>query len=220
MKKIISIISILILSLSIIVNAQETEELPNPGILPDSPLYGLKKAAEALGNAFAFGQKAKAERAVKLAKKRMAEAKAMAEKGKHEFVEKLNEEAEQKLEKAKQHAEKSKNKEAVLQKVESARSKHIEVLKRVLEKAPEQAKANLQRVVEKAESKVAKQTAKFEEVKSNEKGTETKEVKTETAEGNESKTVTSEKTDVKESKPVPQVAEKTSTKKAKGKSKY
>ncbi len=213
MKKSISFVAILILSLAVIVNAEESEDLPAPGILPDSPLYGIKKAFEGLGNAFAFGQKAKAERALKLAKKRMAEAKAMAEKGKPEFVEKLNEEAEQKLEKAKQHAAKTKDKEAVLQKVSSARAKHIEVLKRVLEKVPEQAKANLQRVVEKAEAKVAEQTAKFEEVKSKEKGTETAESK-----GPELKPVTSpEKLDGKESRPVPQTAEKTATEKAKGK---
>jgi hypothetical protein len=63
-----------------VVYAQAEEELPSPGITPDSPFYFLKTFVEDVGTFFTFGDAAKAERYAKLAQKRIAEVKAMADK--------------------------------------------------------------------------------------------------------------------------------------------
>ena len=58
--------------------AQE-EELPNPGITPDSPFYFLDNWGKNIGLFFAFGPEAKARKALEYAEERLAEAQAMAE---------------------------------------------------------------------------------------------------------------------------------------------
>ena len=61
-----------------LITAEDTElELPEPGILPDSPLYGLKRGFERIQGVFKFTEKSKAEHKVKIAEKRLAEAKAV-----------------------------------------------------------------------------------------------------------------------------------------------
>ena len=61
--------------------AQE-EELPDPGITPDSPFYFLDTLGKKLGLMFAFGDEAKAKKALEYAEERLAEANAMALKNK------------------------------------------------------------------------------------------------------------------------------------------
>lgn len=56
--------------------------LPDPGTLPDSPFYGLKRFFEGIGTAFTFDQEARATRSLELAELRLAETRAIAEKGK------------------------------------------------------------------------------------------------------------------------------------------
>ncbi len=56
------------------------------GITPDSPLYPLKRILEDLDILFTFDEVAKAEKLLKYAKLRIAEAEEMAEKGKTKYV--------------------------------------------------------------------------------------------------------------------------------------
>ena len=63
-----------------VVQAQ-SDELPDPGMLPGNPFYFLKAVTEGIGTFFAFGDVKKAERFAFLAEKRLAEAAALAEKG-------------------------------------------------------------------------------------------------------------------------------------------
>lgn len=82
MKKLISIIFILLLLLPIVL-AQE--DLPSVSILPDSALYGLKRAGEnifTLVTGILASKESKAQRHIQLGKKRLAEAKELGLRGK------------------------------------------------------------------------------------------------------------------------------------------
>ena len=60
--------------------------LPDPGILPNSPFYGLKRTFEMIGTILTIGDHAKALRALDLAQTRLAEARTMTYLDRPEFV--------------------------------------------------------------------------------------------------------------------------------------
>jgi len=77
--KIFFIFSLLASSLLISGTAYaQDEELPDPGITPDSPFYFFDKLGKNIGMFFAFGPEAKANKALEYAEERLAEARAMA----------------------------------------------------------------------------------------------------------------------------------------------
>ncbi len=125
------------------VSAQDTE-LPDPGLTPNSPFYFLETMVEGIGTFFTFGNLKKAERYAKLVAERVAEAKAVMEKGKPELVEKTLERYENQLGKALFRAEKARtegeNIDEVAQTITDSVHKHFVVLEEILEKAPEEAK--------------------------------------------------------------------------------
>jgi tRNA G46 methylase TrmB len=131
--------------------AQETE-LPDPGLTPDSPFYFFERIAEGVGTFFTFGDVAKAERYAKLAAERIAEAKAVVDKGKPEIAEKAliryRGQLEKALAKAEQAQAKGKSVSEVTETVAQATAKHLTVLEEVLERVPEQAKAAIIRARE------------------------------------------------------------------------
>ena len=147
MKAISLLITLVFLfSLTAGVLAQETE-LPDPGLTPDSPFYFLERIAESIGTFFTFGDLKKAERHAILAAERLAEARAIAGKGKPELTEKTLERYERQLqnsmarvEKAQAKGENAEKVIEVLARVGQTTSKHLEVLAEVYEKVPEQAK--------------------------------------------------------------------------------
>ena len=126
-------------------------ELPAAGITPDSWMYGFKRFFEDIDLFFTFDDVAKAEKYLKYAELRLAEAKEMAEKGKPEFVDDLIEEYEDNLEKANEISkiaqQLGKNVTKVTELVAVATSIHVDVLENVLEKVPEQAKPSIQRAI-------------------------------------------------------------------------
>ncbi len=127
-------------------------KLPAAGILPDSPLYVFKKMFESLDLFLTFDKAAKAEKYLKYAELRLAEAKEMVNKGKPEYVDKLLEEYEDKLEKANEIARVAqqigKNVSKVVELVAIATTVHLDVLENVHEKVPEQAKPAIERAME------------------------------------------------------------------------
>jgi len=151
MKKISLVITLVFLcSIGVGVVAQTTT-LPDPGMTPDHPLYFIEKIVEGIGDFFTFGDLKKAERYATLATERLAEAKAVAEKGKHELVEKTLARYEKQLNKSINRAKKAQAKPdkadkaaEILTKVGEATSKHLEVLAEVYDKVPEQAKAGIE----------------------------------------------------------------------------
>jgi len=134
---------VFLLSLGAGVLAQEVE-LPDPGLTPDSPFYFLETIAERIGTFFTFGDLKKAERHALLATERLAEAQAVVEKGKPEFVEKALERYRIQLQNSIARAEKAQTKgenaEKVMTKIGKTTSMHLEVLAEVYEKVSEQAK--------------------------------------------------------------------------------
>jgi hypothetical protein len=58
----------------------QDEELPDPGITPDSPFYFLDTWGKNISLFFTFGDEAKAEKALRYAEERLSEAQAMASK--------------------------------------------------------------------------------------------------------------------------------------------
>ncbi len=127
-------------------------ELPEPGMLPDSPFYFLKNWLEALGTLLTFDEAKKAERFLDLAERRLAEANALADKGKPEIAERAVERYREQLGRAMQKAEQAKARgvdtDELLERVSGRTLKHQEVLANVYEKAPEEAKEAIERAME------------------------------------------------------------------------
>ena len=87
MKKAILPLIILSLFFGITTLAQENA-LPDPGLTPGNPFYFLDTLGEKLGMFFTFGAEKKVEKAMKYAKEKLAEAKAMAEQNKVQALKK------------------------------------------------------------------------------------------------------------------------------------
>ncbi len=169
MKKIIprpgrvslGLIIILLLLFGGMVFAQEVElpavsqaELPDPGLCPDSPFYFLERIAEGVGTFFTFGDLKKAERYATLAAERLAEAKAVVEKGKPELAEKTLQRYENQLNNSMARAEKAMFEGKDFEKVMGAIAKagkttsvHLGVLTEIYEKVPEQTKTAVENAI-------------------------------------------------------------------------
>jgi len=160
MKRFLTIFTICLLLFSSFAVAQDAgDDTQDAGILPDSPLYGLKIAAEAVGTFFTFGQEKKANRMLGLAEKRIAEANAMADKEgiNAEKLQKAIDRAlkgyEKAIKNAERHAKNSEKKAELEAKIQEKNLKRDAVLAKVLAKVPEQAKQGIERAMEARKSK-------------------------------------------------------------------
>jgi hypothetical protein len=147
-KLYISIFSLLLAGLvfgAVPVKAQTEAELPSAGLTPASPFYFLERFSEGIGTFFTFGDVNKAERYAKLAAERVAEAKAVVDKGKPEAAEKAltryQDQLEKSLAKVEKAQAKGKSVAEVTEIISQATAKHLTVLEEVLERVPEQAKS-------------------------------------------------------------------------------
>jgi len=120
----------------------QDEELPDPGITPDSPFYFLDNWGKSVGLFFAFGPEAKARKALEYAEERLAETRAMAAEnrvkemtqaanGYSSFMSLVNQRAEEAG-----HQGSSAN---LSELVALATSKHLSVLDKVKDRVPEEA---------------------------------------------------------------------------------
>lgn len=156
MKKILAILVGLIVLAAPVMAAEEIGEtlpvLPDPGITPDSPIYGLDGTAEKLQLAFTFREEKKAELHYKFAQERLSEANEMAEKNEHRYTERLMNQYQNELNETANEIEKAvargKNVTELIEHVGSMTSKHLEVLQRVYEKVPESAKPAIAHAME------------------------------------------------------------------------
>ena len=131
--------------------AQEEEELPDPGITPDSPFYFLDNWGKQLGLFFAFGPEAKARKALEYAEERLAEAEAMAVKNRIRETERAADSYTEFLAMVRERAEEARQQgvsENISEKLALATSKHLAVLDRIKDTAPEQAKGAIVRARE------------------------------------------------------------------------
>lgn len=128
------------------------ENLPDPGILPDSNFYFLKSWKESIQTFFTFGAENKAKQFLHLSEVRLAEYQKMVEKGKIKIAEKIIQKYEKQLNLALKKTDEAENKgkdaEKLKEEISEKILKHQEVLERVLEKVPEQARSGIENAIE------------------------------------------------------------------------
>jgi hypothetical protein len=123
------------------------EELVKPRVFPDSPIYPIKKFIEKIWIWISFDPELRAKTRLGFAEYRLAEAKAMIEKGKLEFLEELKVEYEKEM----NESEKEVNKMVALGRdvttlaeyIAKVTQKHLRVLENLLEKVPEVAQPHI-----------------------------------------------------------------------------
>ncbi|MBU3897229.1 MAG: hypothetical protein KJ697_04880 [Nanoarchaeota archaeon] len=155
MKKILAVlISLLVFAAPVMAAVEIENSIPDPGILPDSSLYGLKRGFENFEGIFKFSEAARAEFQVRLAEKRMSEANAMVGKGNQEKAQEMMQEYNTNMERANQEIENAiangKNVTDVVARMTQKRESHMAVLQRVYDNAPEAAKAGLSNAIQNA----------------------------------------------------------------------
>lgn len=134
-------------------NVEAGNELPEPGMLPDSSFYFLKSWSEGLGTFLTFGDVNKSQRFLELSEKRLAEVKALAERGSMDKVSGTMERYEEQIEKALQRVEKAKEKgseevDDALERISEATLRHQRTLAEVYEKVPEEGQAGIEKAME------------------------------------------------------------------------
>jgi len=130
--------------------AQE-EELPDPGITPDSPFYFFDNWGKNIGLFFAFGPEAKAQKALEYAEERLAEARAMAVRNKIREMEQAANSYDEFLAIVAERTEEARQRGAsgnISEKVALATQKHLDVLDKVKESVPKQAEETIARARE------------------------------------------------------------------------
>lgn len=148
MKSVLAFSLILILLLTMQAKA---EELPQPGWLPDNPLYIIKRIGENVKLWLTFDPATKANLRLEIAATRLAELNATIESGKLQYVEKLREEYEWEINETEKEFNVTlglgRNETALAEHICNMTYKHVTVLQRVLEKAPESAKLTIEGVI-------------------------------------------------------------------------
>ncbi len=151
----------------------------DPGMTPDSPLYGLKTSWERVQVAFTFNQEKKAQLELRLAEKKLLEVKKMAEKGNLKAMERaqlrhdaLVEKAQERLSALEEDSDESNIKSTTekvvgLQRAIMAHENRIEVLKDILaeKNLSEEARTAIDSAVERMENKTAAMEQKLEDKK-------------------------------------------------------
>jgi predicted RNA-binding Zn ribbon-like protein len=148
MKKIMGIV----LLISALAPVLAQEDLPDPGILPDSPFYGLKRGWEGFVEIVTFGPEAKAQLHYKYAETRLAEANAMVQRGKPEFAEDLVGQYETEMNRTQERLRESQGIGAdvsdFVRAMNQTRERNLYVLELVAEKVPPQAATRIRETVE------------------------------------------------------------------------
>lgn len=153
LKKLFVIVLIIPFLFAGLVQAQ-SDDLPEPGMLPNHPLYFLKSWSESIGTFFTFGEERKAERLFELSERRLSETIALSEHEDssiaEEAIERYQKQLEQAIQKAKEAKDKGMDMDELLEKISERTLKHQEVLADVYEKVPNEAKPAIQRAMEKS----------------------------------------------------------------------
>ena len=133
--------------------AQGEDELPDPGITPDSPFYFFDTLGKKLGLVFTFGDEAKAKKALDYAEERLAEANAMALTNKLQEMTQATGEYEQFMATVNERLQATVQQNAstnISEKVALATQKHLDVMDRVRDRVPEEGQEALDRAQERS----------------------------------------------------------------------
>lgn len=126
----------------------QDEELPDPGLTPDSPFYFLDSWGKNIGMFFTFGNEAKARKALRYAEERLSEAQAMAAKNRIKEMTRAANDYERFMAMVNERLEAAAEQglsDNISERVALATAKHLNVLDRVKDQVPEQAKQALTR---------------------------------------------------------------------------
>jgi len=126
----------------------QDEELPEPGLTPDSPFYFLDKWGKDIGMFFAFSSEAKAGKALQYAEERLAEVRDMAGKNRVREMERAANDYEGFMAMVRERLETATRygmSDNVSERVSLATAKHLRVLEKIRDKLPEQSRAALTR---------------------------------------------------------------------------
>ncbi|HLE07800.1 MAG TPA: DUF5667 domain-containing protein [archaeon] len=122
------------------------------GILPDSPIYGIKRFWEGMQVTFAGGDVAKAKLKYRFAEKRLAEAAEMLKSGKSQHLENAMKQYEGLMQEANDDTEKAtaagKKIDEIVGLAGNKTSKHLAVLNRLLDKVPETARPAIENAIQ------------------------------------------------------------------------
>jgi len=173
MKAQITAILVGFLILAAPVAAESLETLStDPGITPDSPLYGLDRAMERVRLMIATDALSKAKVRFEFAQERLAEAQAMSDKNKTKEAEDALVDYETELNETGNEMSKAvalgKNITALTEHVLAMRSKHIAVLQRVYDKVPESAKPAIMNAIEAATNRTTEIASHMERIRNEE----------------------------------------------------
>lgn len=150
MKKLLAL-TIIGFMLTGIASAQ-AEDVPAPGITPDSPLYMFEKISERLALEIAQApvigsEELEAKVRANQAAETLAEARAMAEKNKSQHVKKLMQRYSENMNKSAEIAGKSNNSE-LKNRLRNVSNNQVKTLEEVEKRVPEQARKGIQQAIE------------------------------------------------------------------------
>jgi hypothetical protein len=129
----------------------QDEELPNPGITPDSPFYFFDKLGKNVGMFFTFGPENKARKALQYAEERLAEVRVMAAKNKPKELEEATGDYDEFMAMVNERIREVESQDIsdnITERVARAISRHLSVLDDVRGKVPEKADEAVARVRE------------------------------------------------------------------------
>src|SRR3972149_2393217 len=112
----------------------QDEELPDPGLTPDSPFYFFDKLGKNIGMFLTFGDEAKANKALKYAEERLSETRAMALKDRVRETERAAKDYDGFMAKVNERLEAARQggvSDNISEKVASATARHLAILDKV-----------------------------------------------------------------------------------------
>lgn len=127
------------------------EELQSPGLLPDHPFYGVKRWSEGVHKFFTFDDDAKARLHTRFSEVRLAEAKAMTQLGKTEWVEDLMEDYVEELDETHRCMQRQRQKGGHIMDLAehmcNATDEHAVILSDLIDEVPERARPRIERAI-------------------------------------------------------------------------
>lgn len=147
------VISLLVIAVLIwaISPVMAQEELQSPGLLPDHPLYGVKRWSEGVHVFFTFDDGAKARLHTRFSEARLAEAKAMTELGKPEWAGGLMEDYMEEVNETVMCMQRQRQREGhimdLAEHVCNATDKHAVILSDLVDEVPEQERPRIMRAI-------------------------------------------------------------------------
>lgn len=128
------------------------DDLPKPGFLPGNPLYFMQNIGEGLSGLFSFGNVKKVKREIRMAERRVAEAKVLVENERYDLAEstirryrRIMDNVEDRVNEMK---EDGKDVDGVAKQLAESTLKHQGVFAEIYNRVPDEAKAGVMRAME------------------------------------------------------------------------